>query len=129
MTSSDLGPGYDYGLGRRQPTAFHYRLARFRDALNDECSFYAMLTWLRRWAALTGDQRAAFHALQFKGQCLRIMGERLSSHRSINRAVDEGTMYGALDLSNGEVGTSTSDPFPIVSESRNACSQTADKSW
>jgi hypothetical protein len=34
-----LGPGFDYGLGKRRDTIYNYRYARFKADLNGECSF------------------------------------------------------------------------------------------
>lgn len=45
------------------------------------------------------------HSMQFKGNCLTIMTGRLQSHELEERDVDEGMLYGALDLSNGEVSS------------------------
>jgi hypothetical protein len=98
--------------------AFNYRRARFRASLNDECSFYAMLSWLGRRAQLTGDWKTMLHSIQFKGKCLRIMTERLQKHELEGQDVDEGMMYGALDLSNGEVVC-----FLVVDGSIAYCSQ------
>ncbi|KAE9365606.1 hypothetical protein N431DRAFT_488718 [Stipitochalara longipes BDJ] len=98
-----LGPGVDYGLGKRRDTAYNYRFHRFKAALSDECSFYAILMWSNRLALLTGNQRTACNALHFKTRCLQIMGERLSMNCSRGTEVDIGTMYGALDLSNEAV--------------------------
>lgn len=83
--------------------AFNYRSARFRASLNDECSFYGMLSWLGRRAQLTGDWKTMMHSLQFKGECMKIMNERLQRHELEGKDVDDGMLYGALDLSNGEV--------------------------
>lgn len=98
-----LGPPYDYGMGKRPSMAFNYRRARFKASLNDDCSFYAMLTWLGRRAQLTGDWRAMFHSMTFKGKCINIMTERLRGHRLEGKDLDEGMMYSALDLSNSEL--------------------------
>ncbi|CZR62731.1 uncharacterized protein PAC_12628 [Phialocephala subalpina] len=97
-----LGPPYDYGMGKRPSMAFNYRRARFKASLNDDCSFYAMLTWLGRRASLTGDWRTMLHSMRFKGKCINIMTERLRGHQHKGKDVDEGMMYSALDLSNGE---------------------------
>ncbi len=83
--------------------AFKYRRARFKASLNDECSFYAMLSWLGRRAQLTGDWSTLLHSIQFKGKCINIMTQRLMGHQFEGKDVDEGMMYGALDLSNAEV--------------------------
>jgi hypothetical protein len=100
----DLSPAEDFRLGRlKQPVAFNYRQARFKAGLDNQCSFCAMLTWLYYWAVLTGDKRAAFHALLFKGRCLQLMYERLHTCHSRGEEVDIGTMYGALDLFNTAV--------------------------
>ncbi|KAE8443896.1 hypothetical protein EG329_001305 [Mollisiaceae sp. DMI_Dod_QoI] len=98
-----LGPPYDYGMGRRPSMAFKYRRARFKASLNDECSFYAMLSWLGRRAQLTGDWSTLLHSIQFKGKCINIMTQRLMGHQFEGKDVDEGMMYGALDLSNAEL--------------------------
>ncbi|KUJ10529.1 uncharacterized protein LY89DRAFT_787540 [Mollisia scopiformis] len=98
-----LGPPYDYGLGKRPSMAFNYRRARFRASLNDECSFYAMLSWLGRRAQLTGDWTTMLHSMRFKGKCMNIIAGRLRDHQLEGKDVDEGMMYGALDLSNGEL--------------------------
>ncbi len=99
---ADLGPGVDYGLGKRRDRAYKYRFLRFKAALSDECSFYAMLMWNNRLAVLTGNKRTAYNALHFKSQCLQIMNERLE--KNCFGATEVGTKYGALDLSNEAVG-------------------------
>ncbi|KAH7390281.1 hypothetical protein BKA64DRAFT_710837 [Cadophora sp. MPI-SDFR-AT-0126] len=98
FVSAYLGPPIDYGIGRRPSMAFNYRRARFKASLSDECSFYAMLSWLSRRARMVGDWRAMLHSMHFKGKCIRILTERLKE----GKEVDEGMVYGALDLSNAE---------------------------
>jgi hypothetical protein len=100
----DLGPRVDYRLGKQRDTAYNYRFARFKAALSDECSFYAILMWSNRLAVITGNKRTAFNALHFKSRCLQIMGEHLGKNCSGTVEVDVGIMYGALDLSNEAVG-------------------------
>jgi hypothetical protein len=50
---------------------------------------------------LSGNKKYTISALHYKTKCLQLMGERLSNSGSGD--VDEGTMYGALDLCNEAV--------------------------
>ena len=100
--SPDLGPVGGPSLVKRNK-GFDYRSARFKDALHDDCSFYAMLTWLHRRAILQGDIRTAAQSLYFKGECLKIMSQRLNDWDSASIPIADGTIFGALDLSNAEV--------------------------
>jgi hypothetical protein len=99
---ADLGSAVRYGLGRSWLATFDYRFARFNAAISDECSFYALLISSSRLDELKVNKTIAFNALQFKTWCLQVMGERLRISGSTE--VDDGTMFGALDLSEDAVG-------------------------
>jgi len=99
---ADLGSAVSFGPGRNRPTPFDYRFARFNAAMSDECSFYRLLLSSSRLDDLKVNKTIAFSALQFKVRCLQVMGERLRISGSTE--VDDGTMYGALDLSADAVG-------------------------
>jgi hypothetical protein len=81
---------------------FDYRFARFNAAISDECSFYALLISSSCLDDLKVSKTIAYNVLQFKMRCLQVMGERLRISGSTE--VDDGTMFGALDLSADAVG-------------------------